>query len=138
MSILEKMPEELRPELSESFLGTIRKHCFFATKNKHDTGAIDLTVPNLRFRFRNLNTIETTVESMDEKWLYLSIQYEKTRRNIKIALPGHRTDKIKQILRGGIIDEVLSTMSPQLESNQDLVVFLNKLEATGLGFVSSV
>ena len=75
---------------------------------------------------------------MDEKWLYLSIQYEKTRRNIKIALPGHRTDKIKQILRGGIIDEVLSTMSPQLESNQDLVVFLNKLEATGLGFVSSV
>lgn len=138
MSILEKMPEELRPELSESFLGTIRKHCFFATKNKHDTGAIDLTVPNLRFRFRNLNTIETTVESMDEKWLYLSIQYEKTRRNIKIALPGHRTDKIKQILRGGIIDEVLSTKSPQLESNQDLVVFLNKLEATGLGFVSSV
>jgi SAM-dependent methyltransferase len=137
-SILEKMPEELRPELSESFLGTIRKHCFFVTKNKHDAGDIDLTAPNLRFRFRDLNNIDTTVESMDEKWLYLTIQYERTRRNIKIALPGHHTEKIKQILRGDIIAEVLSTMSPQLENDRDLVVFLNKLEATGLGFISSV
>jgi len=138
MSILEKVPEELRPELSESFLGTIRKHCFFVTKNKHDAGDIDLTAPNLRFRFRNLNNIDTTLESMDEKWLYLTIQYERTRRNIKIALPGHHTDKIKQILRGDIIDEVLSTMSPQLVNDRDLVVFLKKLEATGLGFISSV
>ena len=75
---------------------------------------------------------------MDEKWLYLTIQYERTRRNIKIALPGHYTDKIKQIFRGDIIDEVLSTMSPQRENDQDLVVFLKKLEATGLGFISSV
>ena len=74
------------PELAEGFFGNIRKHCFFVTRNPQDFQKPTLSMSQLRFRLRR-GFANQIMDSIDQKWLFLSIQYKGFLKNIRIALP---------------------------------------------------
>lgn len=136
--IFKECSPKIFPELAEGFFGNIRKHCFFVTRNPQEFRKPTLSMSQLRFRLRNREFANQIMDSIDQKWLLLSIQYEGFAKNIRIALPVDDHNFISDLITGKKFGEIANNEDFSSLDLGEIADFILKLEKTGIGFVSSV